>query len=58
MSSNDPNQERPLKLSPEQEAMVMEALAARERGEPTYSAEEVMEYARKKVREWLPGETA
>ena len=54
----DDTQEQPLRLTPEQNDLVREAIEAREQGEPSYSAEEVLAYAREKVRVWLPSQNA
>ena len=54
----DDTQEQPLRLTPEQNDLVREAIEAREQGEPSYSAEEVLAYAREKVRVWLPSQSA
>jgi hypothetical protein len=51
-------QEEALRLTPEQNEMVREAIEAKEQGEPSYSAEEVLAYARAKVRVWLPSQSA
>ena len=50
--------EEPLRLTPEQNDMVREAIEAKEQGEPGYSAEEVLDYARAKVIVWLPSQSA
>jgi hypothetical protein len=50
--------EETVRLTPEQNEMVREAIEAKEQGEPTYSAEEVLAYARAKVRAWLPSQSA
>ena len=42
MTNPDETQEEPLPLTPEQNDMVREAIEAKERGEPSYSAEEVL----------------
>ena len=57
MTTPKPDEE-PLRLTPEQNAMVREAIEAKEQGEPSYSAEEVLAYARAKVRVWLPSQSA
>jgi hypothetical protein len=49
--------EIPIKLTPEQLAMVKEADEAFERGE-SYSFEEVLEDAKSKVKECLPSQSA
>jgi hypothetical protein len=46
----DDIQQEPLRLTPEQNDMVRETFHAKELGEPSYSAEEVLAYARAKVR--------
>jgi hypothetical protein len=46
-------QEHSITLPPEQMEMVRQAMESFERGEG-YSAEEVLEYSRAKVKVWLP----
>jgi hypothetical protein len=53
-----PPQNKPLELTPEQEEMVREAIEAKKNGEPSFSAEEVLEYARAKIKTWLPDRSA
>lgn len=56
MSKNDTHQpdETPIRLSPEQMEMVRLAEVDFENGDEGYTAEQVMEHARAKVRAWLP----
>lgn len=61
MSDQNHDLEEPLKLSPEQHAMVLVALAAKERGEPSYTLEEARDFARKRTKVWMkdsPSQTA
>jgi hypothetical protein len=51
--TNKPD-ETPIRLSPEQMEMVRLAEIDFENGEKGYTAEQVMEHARAKVRAWLP----
>ena len=56
MHKNDTNgpEESPVRLTPEQMEMVRLAEIDLENGEKGYTAEQVMEHARAKVRAWLP----
>ena len=58
MADHINGQEEPITLSPEQTEMVREAIKAKEAGEPSYTAQEVTERARAKVRTWRPGQSA
>jgi hypothetical protein len=50
--------EDPVILSPEQQALVRDALATYKKGGRRYTAAEVAERARAKVSEWLPKQSA
>ena len=55
----DINQEQDaIKLSQEQTEMVREAIESKLRGEPCYTSEEVLAFARAKVKAWLPDQSA
>lgn len=55
---NGNHENEALELPPEQHQMVLDALKAKQNGEQSYTAEEVLERAQAKVKTWLPSQSA
>lgn len=55
---SDAEKERGTDLSPEQVDEVREALARYKAGEPTVTLDEAIDHAQRKVKEWLPDQSA